>query len=241
MISMTRGCGYLVLWLALLAPSVALAEGVVHLKGGGTVRGQVMELIPNQYVNVLLADGESRRIAWADVERVDEEAQPSNDDAQPVPVIQEVVVSPTAPVTGVAAAPLAAHATDPARAEVLRVEIATLLNRQSQLDGSSTAVMMGAGYVGMSLLLPGLMILGLTASICEHDCGGMLAVGISIVSVSAIAMVVGVIGLLEDSDLSAQRSENARQIFVREQELRTISYDVTLGPQRADAVLRVRF
>jgi hypothetical protein len=233
------------LLLALLvvgwAPSVALAEDVVHLKAGGSVRGQIMELIPNQYVNLLLADGTSRRVPWEEVQHVYDDGQAATPNAptpQPPPMIQEFTPQASAPPVAPAAV---VPPQGPGRAEVLRAEIATIQQQQRQLDGGGTAIMLGTGYVGLSLVLPGLMILGAASAVCEEGCSGLYVVGASILSVSVVAMVIGVIGLGQHSDISAQRSENARQLFVREQELRSLSYDLTLGPQRADAVLRIHF
>jgi len=238
------------LLLALLvvgwAPSVALAEDVVHLKAGGSVRGQIMELIPNQYVNLLLADGTSRRVPWEEVQHVYDDGQA----ATPAPTTQPPTTQPPPPVIQEfspqsSAAPVAPAAVvppqGPGRAEVLRAEIATIQQQQRQLDGGGTAIMLGTGYVGLSLLLPGLTMLALASSVCEEGCTGFFVVGVSLLSVSLVAMVIGAIGLGQHSDISAQRSENARQLFLREQELRSISYDLTLGPQRADAVLRIHF
>lgn len=64
-----------------LPPSQPAAEGsvsesatatidTVHLRTGGMFRGRVTEIVPGDHVTVLLTTGESRKIAWRDVERV---------------------------------------------------------------------------------------------------------------------------------------------------------------------------
>src|SRR5688500_11763856 len=56
------------------APAAKPASGVdeVVLKNGGFVRGEVVELLPNDHV-VIIPEGttDRRTIAWSDVERVD--------------------------------------------------------------------------------------------------------------------------------------------------------------------------
>ena len=42
----------------------------VHLRAGGMFRGRVTEIVPGDHVTVLLTTGESRRIVWAEVDRV---------------------------------------------------------------------------------------------------------------------------------------------------------------------------
>ncbi len=42
----------------------------VHLRSGGMFRGRVTEIVPGDHVTVLLSTGETRRVAWPDVERV---------------------------------------------------------------------------------------------------------------------------------------------------------------------------
>lgn len=60
---------------ALLAAAPALAEDgpasdSVYLRGGGLFRGRVNELVPKDHVTVVVQSGESKRIAWADVDHV---------------------------------------------------------------------------------------------------------------------------------------------------------------------------
>lgn len=61
-----------VLLLALtLAPAGALAQSatdVVLTRGGGLLRGQIIESAPGQQVTIQLPNGESRTVPWADVE-----------------------------------------------------------------------------------------------------------------------------------------------------------------------------
>jgi lipoprotein-releasing system permease protein len=59
-----------------LAPAVTSAVGrsedVVHLKNGGTVRGTIIERVPNKQVRVRLTTGEISTLAWSDVDRIDD-------------------------------------------------------------------------------------------------------------------------------------------------------------------------
>jgi hypothetical protein len=80
----------------LLAPTNAYADDIVFLKGGGRVRGTVIEEDPKAGVRIKLADGSFRTVTHAQVDRVEyapAEAPP------PVPVVPApaaaAVVAPT--------------------------------------------------------------------------------------------------------------------------------------------------
>jgi hypothetical protein len=68
--------GMLVLMVSLSVPiSEARADstkGVVYLKVGGSVRGELMELFPNSKVTMRLADGTKREYDWAEIDRVED-------------------------------------------------------------------------------------------------------------------------------------------------------------------------
>lgn len=75
-----RSRNVLALALAVLSASshaAAQAKGAVRLRNGGTLYGELMEVMPGDYVRIRQADGTSRTVKWADVERVDEEGKPS--------------------------------------------------------------------------------------------------------------------------------------------------------------------
>jgi hypothetical protein len=53
-----------------VSESTSATIDTVHLRAGGMFRGRVTEIVPGDHVTVLLTTGESRRIAWPEVERV---------------------------------------------------------------------------------------------------------------------------------------------------------------------------
>jgi hypothetical protein len=65
----------LLLCTGLLAPAIAAAdeapaEDTIHLRNGGLYRGRVTEIVPGDHVTVIVIGGETKRIAWAEVDRV---------------------------------------------------------------------------------------------------------------------------------------------------------------------------
>src|SRR6188768_1348287 len=50
------------------APAPASAPDVVRLKNGGILRGTISELVPGDYVSIVLITGEPRRVLYADVQ-----------------------------------------------------------------------------------------------------------------------------------------------------------------------------
>src|SRR5688572_19728102 len=58
------------------APAAQVVENTritidtVHLRDGGLYRGRVTEVVPGDHVTVILANGETKRIAWPNVDRV---------------------------------------------------------------------------------------------------------------------------------------------------------------------------
>jgi hypothetical protein len=69
----TRAAAALAMALALAGAAIAGAqeapEQMVWLRGGGFVRGSLVELIPGDHVTVRLPTGEVRRFSYADIER----------------------------------------------------------------------------------------------------------------------------------------------------------------------------
>ena len=53
-----------------ITESTTTTIDTVHLRSGGMFRGRVTEILPGSHVTVLLTTGESRKIPWADVDRV---------------------------------------------------------------------------------------------------------------------------------------------------------------------------
>src|SRR5579883_1129193 len=48
------------------------AQGTIYLKGGGVIHGDLMEIVPNQYVNIKLSDGTTRKFDWSQIDHVDD-------------------------------------------------------------------------------------------------------------------------------------------------------------------------
>ncbi|MBX3207474.1 MAG: hypothetical protein KF764_20670 [Labilithrix sp.] len=51
-------------------PSATTTIDSVHLRNGGLYRGRVTEIVPGDHVTVIVDQGESKRIPWAEVDRV---------------------------------------------------------------------------------------------------------------------------------------------------------------------------
>lgn len=230
----------LTLVVALGVPLTALAEDVVHLKGGGSIRGDVMELIPNQYVNLRLLDGTSRRIEWAQIERVEEDSAAS--------------AAPNVPPPPIVIAPQGASPEDAAKREALRAEIARLEVERTELRTGGPVVMMIAGGASFFLVLPIGLSLWAVSSVCtddfdsgsgsfDTDCdnSGLQTAGIVVTALGVVGTAIGVVGLVQLIGIGGDRREINDQINIRQQQLNALSYDLHLGPQRADLTLRVQF
>ncbi len=240
-----------VLCVALLVPVTAFAEDVVHLKGGGSIRGEVMELLPNEYVNVRLVDGTSRRIEWAQVERVEEGTA-----AVPAPPTYAQPAT-TAPITVMPTQGRALTPEEAARQQALRDEIARLELERGQLRTGPGVVMMVVGGASLVFVLPVGIGLWAAAEICDGvdvssgsgsasvdgDCSdsGLRTAGIVVSALGVIGAAVGVVGLVQLIGVSSDRRDINDQIKVRQQQLNAVSYDLNLGPQRADLALSVQF
>jgi hypothetical protein len=88
----------------IFSPDLVHAEaGVIRLKNGGFINGDIMEVMPQQYATIKLADGTIRKIEWSDIERVDTSAttapEPAPAAAQAPVVTTPVPVAPVAPAT----------------------------------------------------------------------------------------------------------------------------------------------
>jgi hypothetical protein len=66
-----------------VAPGGALDAG--HTKDGGRLRGAGVECVPGDHVTITLPTGETRRVPWAQVERVETSARTSQSTAAPAP------------------------------------------------------------------------------------------------------------------------------------------------------------
>jgi len=65
------------------AASAAAASDVVHLKNGGILRGTISELVPGQYVTIVLITGETRKIPFTEVEHAGAANEPAKANAAP--------------------------------------------------------------------------------------------------------------------------------------------------------------
>jgi hypothetical protein len=52
------------------APTATTTIDAVHLRNGGLYRGRVTEIIPGDHVTVVVEKGETKRVPWAEVDRV---------------------------------------------------------------------------------------------------------------------------------------------------------------------------
>jgi hypothetical protein len=95
----TRVAAALAVALALAGAAIAGAqegpEQMVWLKGGGFVRGSLVELIPGDHVTVRLATGEVRRFSYADIERTSAVGAATSAPA-PAPFVGSASASPGA-------------------------------------------------------------------------------------------------------------------------------------------------
>jgi len=51
-------------------PSASAVVDSVHLRNGGLYRGRVTEIVPGDHVTVIIDQGETKRVPWAEVDRV---------------------------------------------------------------------------------------------------------------------------------------------------------------------------
>ena len=75
----------LVVVVGLPRAAAAAPEGTVFLRNGGRIHGELMEVVPDEYVTVRLADGSVRKIDWDQVLRVDEKPAAPPPAASPGP------------------------------------------------------------------------------------------------------------------------------------------------------------
>jgi hypothetical protein len=54
------------------------APDVVRLKNGGLLRGTISELVPGDFVSIVLITGESRKVPYADVQYAGSSSDPAN-------------------------------------------------------------------------------------------------------------------------------------------------------------------
>ena len=54
--------------------STTTTVDTVHLRSGGLFRGRVHEIVPGDHVSIVLPTAETKRIPWAEVDRVEYDA-----------------------------------------------------------------------------------------------------------------------------------------------------------------------
>jgi hypothetical protein len=97
------------LWVATFVACIALLPavtawalpGTVRLKNGGWVEGEILEMLPGERVSVRGADGTTRTIPWAEVERVDQ-GQPAPAAAAPAAAAPAALPAPSEAPTAAA-------------------------------------------------------------------------------------------------------------------------------------------
>ncbi|MBX3262582.1 MAG: hypothetical protein KIS78_02355 [Labilithrix sp.] len=55
---------------AVATPTASATIDAVHLRNGGLYRGRVTEIVPGDHVTVIVDQGETKRVPWAEVDRV---------------------------------------------------------------------------------------------------------------------------------------------------------------------------
>ena len=191
----------------LLVPCVAFAAAsTVHLRNGGLVRGELMEVQPNVVVRVRMADGTVREISWNDVASIED--GPS-------------VTAP--PATGNAALPPEPSAN--------RAEINALLRERAEISDTGPAVMMIVGGGAFLLFVPiGAGLFALDAA-CSSDTtanctGGGLKGPATVVTLIGVAGgVIGIWGLVKG--ISNGNRREAIDLQIRQlQQQRSLALDV---------------
>jgi hypothetical protein len=77
---------------------VVSGNDVIVLKGGGMLRGRILEIIPNDHATIALATGQNAIVRWDRIDRI--EQQPAAPPPPPPPGGQVLVVAPPPPPSG---------------------------------------------------------------------------------------------------------------------------------------------
>lgn len=216
--SLVRGIVVVVCLLGCVA--TAAADATVHLKNGGRVRGELMEVVPEQSASVMLRDGSVRRIGWADIARID-------DDVGGAP----------APATVAAAG-----ADGDGRRAALDRDLDALQRERGEINQGGNVVMMVAGYILAPLVLAGvpLMLVGET---CTGDqCIDLFPTGLVLTALGGVGITLGVIGLTSAMDNGARRKELDQEIDRKTKERDSLGYAFGSSPLRGPQLqLSVQF
>jgi len=172
----------------------------VHLKNGGFVRGEVMEVQPNVSVRLRMADGAVKEIAWVEISRIEEVA------ATPPPA---------------APAP-AGSATESAPSPQAAARISQLRRERAEISDVGPAVMMIAGGLGFLIFFPAGLVMLAVGDNCDDfgndefgdpDCGDWSTPGAAFAIVGAVAGGVGIWGFIKALNNSSKKQTIDREII----------------------------
>jgi len=224
------------------APAAATAataptpgSGTVHLRNGGFVRGELIELQPGTLVRVKLADGTVRDIPWADVDHVQDPSLPP-----PAPSAQNAAAPGSTPAGGrLGVGPL--PPLEVANAD----EIRRLRLERDEISNTAPAVMMILGGGAFLLLgLPGMLVLAVGESCnddygdefsTDRDCDNIRSTGIVMTVVGVVGGGVAVWGLIKSGQNRRRRTELNNR--VRELKGEQLSLTLDVRPRANGAAL----
>jgi hypothetical protein len=182
--------------------------GTVHLKNGGWIEGEVLEMLPGERVSIRGSDGTTRTIPWAEIERVDQaQAAPAAAPVAPQAASPEApsAPAPAASTTDFKARPALANAPmstsrgsdlelAPSGARYNAESLRDLEEQRSQIDISSPIALMAVGAVvaiaGAVLVVEGLAIESENDHLCAGDRSSCPRLD------STPFLVVGVVGIV---------------------------------------------
>ena len=132
-------------------PTVVVAPDIVRLKNGGILRGTISELVPGEYVTIVLITGETRTIPVAEVRRAGLASAPQNGDPPPA-VTPAPAAVPTKPTklkeqTLPTAKPVRPRAFAVVHAAEARVDVVSAPQRVTLFRRAASAGADGIGFV----------------------------------------------------------------------------------------------
>jgi hypothetical protein len=203
----------------------ALADSTVHLKNGGFVRGDVMEVQPNVAVRVRMADGTVKQVAWAEIARIEEDA------AQPPP-------APPPARGGTQTAPAAPPSANAARINELRRE-------RDDISDVGPAVMMIVGGLGFLIFAPAGLVMLAVGDSCDDltadpdDCKDWSTLGAAFTIIGLGGGAAAIWGFVKALNNSSRKQEIDREILeLKEQAL---LLDARVGRGGGELRLTLRF
>jgi hypothetical protein len=212
-----------VLVVVLSFTSAALADSTVHLKSGGFVRGEVMEVQPEVVVRVRLADGTVREIPWADLARIEDEAPPPPPPPPPVP-----------PATlAWSSLPERPPPENSARIQELRRE-------RDDINNTGPVVLMIVGGLGFLIFfLPGLILLA-AGDTCDsvdpdYDCGDFTGVGAAFTVIGVVGGAAAIYGFVKVLDNGKRRRAIDSEIVA----LKEQAFRLDIAPRAGGGELRL--